>query len=121
MSGLVWKLNDLILDRRTIARSDAGDLSGIQGRLMKVGAYRFMNQFRGITKMAIQLLLPNLVSGERKGHWAFVRRLRLKRFPVNCSSIEPGRRAGFQSTHPQAEVLKRLCELNRSRLAGATA
>src|ERR1700694_2249330 len=101
MPGFLWELNHLILDRWTIAWSDTRDLPRIERRFVQVSADCRMNGFGRISEMAIQLLLPNWIGGERNRHRALVRRLWLKRFPIDCSSIKPRRGAGLQTANSQ--------------------
>ncbi len=61
MTILVGKLDYLVLDRGTVPRADAFDLSGIQRRFMKILANALMELARGVTDIAIDLRLLNLV------------------------------------------------------------
>src|SRR6185503_8573360 len=119
MAGLLRKLNYLIFNRRAVTRSNAFDGARVERRFMKIGSDLFMQLFVCVAEIAIELILLDLFSRKRKGHRPVVRRLWLKSVPVNGSSVEARRRAGFQSSHRKAKPLEGLRKFDRRGFAGA--
>ena len=53
---------------------------------------------------------------EGKGRRRVIALLHLQRGPIDGLSVQPGRGAGFQPAHFEAEAIKRLGQTNRRRL-----
>src|SRR6266576_5371045 len=119
MSVAVAEADDLVLDRGTIARSGALDLSGIHRRAMHIGPDHLMGSGRGPRDAALDLRGGDLLGHHRKRLRRIVAWLHLHRGPVDRGAVEARRRAGLQPAQPKAGALKRLREPERRRLADA--
>ena len=64
MTVLFGKLDYLVLDRWTVSRADALDLPGIERRLVQIVAYGLVQTQRGITDVAVDLRLLDLLRAE---------------------------------------------------------
>ena len=109
--------HDLVLDRRAIARTAAGDLARIHRRAMHVRPDDRMGRVRGAGDAAFDLRIGDLVGqgGERLRR--IVRRLHLHRLPVDGLAVEPGRGAGLEASQCDAEAFKRKRQSDCRRFA----
>src|SRR5690606_12604304 len=97
MRFAVSEFNDLVLDRRTIARPDPFDRSGVYSGFRKVLANDPMGLVSSAGNCARDLSHRNSVSQEREGNWIFIGLLFAQDAPVYAFPIQPGRCAGFQA------------------------
>src|SRR6266568_7672756 len=74
-----------------------------------------------VSEVAIQLSLTDLLSRERKRNRPLIRRLRFERIPIDSSAIEAWWCTSLQTTYAKAKVSQCCRELQRCRLAGASA
>src|SRR5689334_22869175 len=112
MARLVGKLDDLVLNRGAVARTDPFDLSGIERRLRNVRANRVVNLLGRIADVAVDLLLLETVSSKREWHWRFVAGLWLKRTPVDRSAVQSWRRSRLEATNRKTEPFQSFGKLN---------
>ena len=119
---LVGKLDDLVLDRGTISRSDRFDLAAVHGRAMDVLADDAVG-FRGGERDVARHLAVGVgdpAGAEAEGRGVGIAGLRLEARPVDGAAVEARRRAGLQPAAAQAELLDVLAQQHRGRLAAAS-
>src|ERR1700752_190041 len=95
VARLIRELDDLVLDRGTVAWADTLYLAGIQRRLGNILANRIVNLRRRIADITFDLALIEAVCGKRKRHRGFIARLGFESAPVDGSSIKTGRGSGL--------------------------
>src|SRR3954468_10125030 len=120
--GLVGKLDDLIFDRRAIARSDRLNLAAVHGRAMNVFADDAVSFGGGPGDVARHLgvVVRHLLSTETEWRRISIARLNLKLGPVDAAAVEAGRSAGLQAASAQAEIFQSFAEQHRVRLTRTT-
>src|ERR1043166_7243618 len=121
VARLIGKFNDLVFDRRAIARPDAFDLSGIKRRLGYICTNRVVHLFSCVTDVAVDLLLVETIGRKRKRHGYLITRLRLERVSIDRSAVQSRRGPGFQSANWEAEALECFRKLNGRGVSRATA
>ena len=93
----VGKAHNLVLNRRTIARTNAGRATAIDRRFAEALGDDLMRGFIGIGDAAGDLGAGNGQSArcgqERKRRWAFVASLALNRVPIDRAAIQARWRA----------------------------
>ena len=109
---LVGKLDDLVFDRRAIARPDRLDLPAVHGRAMHVLADDAMRLRRGERDVAGHLLvvMRHAPGAEAEGRGIFVAGLHRELRPVDAAAVEPRRRAGLQAAAAQTKRLQRFAQ-----------
>ncbi len=121
MGRLVGELDDLVLNRRTVARPNRLDLPTVHGRAMDVLANDFVRLGRGECDVAGHLLIvmrhPPGTKAERRR--VVIARLHRELRPVDAASVKPRRRARLQAATAQAQCLQRLAQQHGGGLATA--
>ncbi len=102
--------NDLVLDRGAVARADAVDLPGEQGRAVEVLADNAVGFGRGIPQVAGNLLLLQPVRQEGERDDPLVAGLLLELGEVDGAAVDARRRAGLEPAQREAEPLQRAGE-----------
>src|SRR5882724_1294621 len=99
MRELVRELDDLVFDRRTIARADRLDLSAVHRRTVHIFADDAMCLFRRERDEAGHLcvVMGDALGAEAKGRGIGVARLHGELRPVDGASVETRRSAGLQA------------------------
>jgi hypothetical protein len=122
---LVGEANDLVLERRTVSRTDAVNLAVEEGRASDVGADKIANAIVGVDQMAVDLRPIDRRGQERKRYGRRIAVLDDERsvcnlaIEVNARPIEAWRRTGLQSSPLEPAGLQRLGQLARRRFTGA--
>ena len=96
MAFAVAELDDLVLDRRAVARPDAFDRAGIHGRAAEIGTDQFMRRRHGAGYSAMDLRIEDAVGHQRERHWIIVRCLAFQRRPIDGSTVEARGRPGLE-------------------------
>ena len=109
--------DDLVLDRGTIARTAALDLTGIHRRAMHVGPDHFMGRRRRPGDPALDLRRRDPVGHDRERLRRVIAGLHFNGGPVDSRAIEPRRRAGLQSSERKANPFEGSRKPHRRRLA----
>ena len=117
MAVAIAEADDLVLDRRAIARAAALDLAGIHRRAMHIGPDHLMGRRRGPGDAALDLRRGDPLGHHRKRLRRIVAGLHLHRGPVDGRAVEPRRRAGLQPPEGEAGALEGSREPDRRRLA----
>ena len=107
MAVALAEFDDLVFDRRTIARAAARDLSGIHRRAMHVGADDLVRRFDRARDAAFDLRIVDARRQHRERLRRIVAGLHLEAGPIDGAAIEPRRRAGFQTAEGEAESFQR--------------
>src|SRR5437879_5931846 len=92
----------LVLDRRTIARTHALDLSGIEGRPVQVCPNERMGRRGGLGDVAGNLRLADRSGQKREWLGRLVTELALEPRPIDRGPVEPRWRAGLEPSEPKA-------------------
>ena len=111
------KAHDLVLDRRTIARADAGDLARIHRRAVEIGANDGMRRRGRHCDVADDLRRLDAVGHEREGRRRVVAGLHIEPGPVYRAAVEPRRRAGLEAPERKAVAGECLRQPERRLLA----
>src|SRR5690606_13203676 len=96
------KLDDLVLNRRAIARADAFDLAGIHRGLADVLLNDAMRRRRGPGNATLDLRRGDAVGHEGERYRILVRPLPPDGTPVNRSPVQSCRRTSLQSAKRNA-------------------
>ena len=118
MAVLISEFYDLVLDRRAVSRSDAGNLTRIERRLVQIIAYRLMQTIRSVPNMTLYLRLLYFVGREREGHRFVVRGLRGEGIPIYRPAVKSRRRARLKASDRKTEPLETFRKFDRGRLTG---
>lgn len=116
MPRLVRELNHLILDRRTIPRSNPLNIPAIQRRPTDVVPQHTVSLFRSKCYIALNLLTLDLPRHKRKRRWNRIPRLRLKPRPIQRPPIQPRRRTCLQPSPIQIQLPQLIPKQVRRRL-----
>ena len=116
MTGLIGKLDDLVFDRGTVARSNPLDLSAVEGRTLDILTQNLERPVGGVRNVALDLFAVDAFGTKREGRGLAVAGLRLEHVPVNRAAIEPRRRARLQSSAAKSEATKHLPQHHGCRL-----
>ncbi len=108
--------DDLVLDRRAIARAPAIDLAGIHRRTMDIRPDDGVGGLGGPGDAALDLRVLDPGGQGRERLRRLIARLHIQRGPVDGPAIETGRRAGLQAAEGKADPLQRLGKPHRRRL-----
>ena len=125
MPFLVREPDDLVLERRAVARPDAANLSVEQRRAVEVRAHQVADAIVGVQQMAVNLWATDPICQERERDRLIVAALEREdapghlRIEVDAPPIEPRRGAGLQPPVLEADRLERLRKLAGRRFAGA--
>src|SRR4051812_7961843 len=95
---LVGEADDLILDRRAITRPAALDNAGIYRRAVQRGADRVVRARIGVSDVARDLPLGDLLGRKRERHRRVITVLDLEPLEVDRAGIEPRARAGLEAS-----------------------
>ncbi len=122
MHFLVGKLDDLVFDRRAVARADRLDLSAVHGRAVHVFADDAVRLRRGPGDVAghLRVVVRDALGAEAERRRIDVARLRREARPVDAASIEARRSAGLEAASAQAELLQGFAQQDRVGLARAS-
>ncbi len=115
MRFLVGKLDDLVLDRRTVSWSDALNLPTVHRRTMHVLTDDSVCLRRGERDVTRHLLVMVRHPPGAEAEWRgiVVAGLHLELRPVNAASIETRRRPGLQTAAAQSKRLQRFTQQDR--------
>ena len=105
---LVGKLDDLVFNRRAIARADGLNLPAVHRRAVHVLADDAMRFGRSPGDVArhLRIMMRNALGAEAEWRWVGVSGLFLKPRPVDGAAIESRRSASLQAATAQAEILE---------------
>ena len=117
MSVAIAELDDLVLDRGTIARTDTLDLAGIERGAGKIVADDPMGLRARARHPAFDLRIGDPGREVGEGNRVFVRRLALDALPVDRLAVEPRRRSGLEPPEPQTQTPQRRRQPRRGILA----
>ena len=122
MHLLVGKFDDLVFDRRAIARPDGLDLPAIHRRAVHVLADDAVGFGRGPRNVAgnLRVVMRHALGAEAEGSGVGIARLHREARPVDGASVKARRRSGLQPAAAQAELLQSLAEQNCVGFAGAS-
>ncbi len=120
---LVREPDDLVLDRRAVARADALDRALVQRRPVQVGADEVVGRRGRVGDPARPLgqRRRRAVVIEREPRRRIVARLPLERRVVDGLAVDAARRAGLEPRQRQAQPRQRARQRHRRRLAGPAA
>src|SRR5262249_52067337 len=119
MPGLLAELDYLVLDRRTVARTNAFYVSAVERRLVQVAPDHIVHRFGGVPDEALHLTARDLLGLERKRHGFGIAGLSLKLAVVDRAAIETRRCASLQPTCIEPDTPHTLCKPDGSRFPGA--
>ena len=97
MRFLVGEADDLVLDRRAVARSAAANLARVHRRAVQVRADQVVDRRRGLGGVANDLRDRDGVGREAEGTGWIVARLRLALREVDGPAVEPTGGAGLEA------------------------
>src|SRR5258708_15249587 len=126
MPLLVGESDDLVFERRTVARTDAADLPVEQRRAIDVRAHDVAHAVVGVNQMAVDLRTIDRRRQKRERDRGNVAAFYLEpsvphvAIEIDAVAIEPRRRARLQAAPFETERLQRICELARGRLTRTT-
>src|SRR4051794_39858932 len=106
MPVAIPKTDDLVLDRRAIARPGTPDLTGIHRRAMYIGPDHLMGRRGGAGDAALDLRRRDAVGHHRKWLRRIVAGLHFDRGPVDRGAIESRWRAGLQPAQRKTRIFK---------------
>ena len=117
MALFIGEFDDLVFDRRAVARADAEDLAAVERRAVKVVADHLMNARVRVTDIAGDLRLHNLA--RREGEWRrlLVARLFFELLEVNGPTVEARRSASLQTRDAETEMTEIFGELDGGKFA----
>src|SRR5687768_14106424 len=95
--------DDLVFDRRTVPRSRALDLAGVNGRTRKIGPDDRMGLARRCRDMAGYLSGRDRLGQEGEWNRRIVSLLHLQALPADAAAIEPCRCSRFQPSELKPE------------------
>ena len=109
---LVGELDDLVFDRRAVARADRLNLPAVHGRAVHVLADDAMRLGRGVGDVAgdLRVVMRDALGAETERCGIVVAGLHGEARPVDGASVEAGRSAGLEAASAQAEILQRFAE-----------
>ena len=119
VAAAVGEADDLVLDRRAVARADALDLAGIHGRAIEVPPDELVGRRGRGGDAAGDLRRGDAVGQIGERNRRVVARLHLQAGPVDRAAVEPRRRPGLETTEREAEPAQGGREAERGRLADA--
>src|SRR5579871_3699749 len=122
MHLLVRELDDLVLDRRAVARTDRLNLPAVHRGPVNVFADNAVRLGRGVCDVArhLRVVMSDPLRAEAERRRVDVAGLGSETRPVNTASVETRRSAGLQAATAQAQFLQRLAQEHRVRLARAS-
>src|SRR5581483_7344068 len=109
MAFLVGEANDLVLERRAIARTDPADLTVEQRRSIDIRANEIAHAIVGVNEIAVDLRTIDRVGEKRERHRRPVALLHSEStfahvtIEINRGAIEPWGSAGLESPPLEAE------------------
>ena len=109
----------LVLERRAVARADAGNLPVEERRLRDVLAHQRVHALRRVHQVTGNLRTIDRAAQKREGHRRIVPALLREAREVDAAPVQSRRRAGLQTSPGEAERLQRLREITRRRLTRA--
>ena len=119
MARAVGEAHHLVLDRGAVARADALDLAGVQGRPVQVGADQVVPGRRGVGDVAHDLRLRDSFGQGRERLRRVVARLDLEAGVIDGPAVQARRRPGLQPAQAEADLLEPARQAERGRLADA--
>ena len=120
MARPLREAHDLVLDRGTVARSDALDDSGEKRRPIETAANDLVRALVGVRDPARELRRMHFARAE-KAHdrRGIVAGLSFEAPEIDRAPVEPWRRSGLEPTHGQREFAQPRAKCFRRRIAGA--
>ena len=97
MALAVCEPDDLVFDRRAVARARALDLAGIHGCAVEVGPDQVVDRRVGVGDMAVELGLGDRVGEERERDRVGIPGLRLQPGEIDRAAVQARRRAGLEA------------------------
>ena len=119
MSRLLAELNDLVFDRRAVARAYALNVAAVERRFIEVSPDHVVHRFVGVADEALYLLPVDPIGLKRKRDGTFVSGLALEFRIVYRAPVEARRSARLQSPRAKTDCSNRVGESYRSGLAAA--
>ena len=119
---LVGKLDDLVFNRRAVARTDGMDLSAVHGRTVDVfpdDALSFRSGPRDVARH-LRIMMGDPPGAKAEGRRIVVAGLDLEARPVDGAAIEARRGSRLQPATAQAEPLEGLAQQDGGRFARAS-
>ncbi len=115
---LVGELDDLVFDRRAVARTDGMDLPAVHGRAMNVFADDALSLRRSPGDVAghLRIVMSDAAGAETEGRGIGIAGLHFEAGPVDGAAVEARRSAGLEAAAAQAELLERLRRAGRRRV-----
>ena len=110
MLQLLWKADDLVFNRRAIARPGRLNLPGIHGRAMHILANDGECFGRGKGDVATDLRARNGLSSKAEGRWFCVAGLFVELRPIDGAAIDTRRRSRLEAAIAQAQTLQGFAE-----------
>src|SRR5215831_11187262 len=104
MARLLAELDDLVLDRRAVARSDSFDVSAIERRFVQVAPYHVVDRLVRIADEAFDLRAVYRIGLERERNGALVAGLPLELSVVDRAAVQPWRSPGLQPAHAELNI-----------------
>ena len=104
MARFVGEADDLVLDRRAIARPGAADLAGIDRRAMQVGADQIVAGGAGMGQMTGDLRRRNPLGHIGEGRRFIVARLDFEPGPVDGPAVQARRRSRLEPPQRKPEL-----------------
>src|SRR4030095_6234551 len=117
---LVGELDDLVFDRGTVAWTDGLNLATVHRRTMNVFADDAVGLFSREGNVAGHLfvVMRHSLRAEAERRGVVVARLDLEARPIDSTSVETRRRAGFKSAAAQTKFLQCLTQEDCVRFTG---
>src|SRR4029079_10331564 len=119
--NLLGKLDDLVFNRRAVARPDGMDLPAVHRRTMNIfadDAMRFRQSPRDVTGH-LRIMVGHSPGTKAEGSGIGIAGLHLKLGPVDSPAVESRRRPGLEPATSQTELLQRLAQQHSGRFSGA--
>src|SRR5688500_9158004 len=121
MALLLREADDLVLDRRTVARTGGADLAGVHRRAVKIRANEVVRERAGVRQPAEDLRVFEAIGQDRERTRALVARSNLELRVVDGRFVDTRRRAGLEPAEAQAERAKGIGERFGGELAETAA
>src|ERR1035438_1448473 len=121
MRKLIGELDDLVFNRRTIARAGRLNLPAIHGRAMDVladNAVRFFGSESDVARH-LRVVMRHALGAKTERSGIGISGLKFEARPVDGASVKAGRGSGFQAASAKAEFLESFAEQDGCRLSRA--
>ena len=121
----VGEADDLVLERRAVARPDPADLAVEQRRAIEVRSHEIAHAIVRVEQIAVDLRTLDRAREKRKRHGRRVAAfddepaIRHVAGEIDAVAIEPRRGSGLQAAPRESKRLQRVSQITRGRFAGA--